>query len=68
MGIRYDLKLLDDIELKVAEPQTLIRYLLVNDEKFMGLLFGILEFEREEDRSAAWTLLSRLPLCLHPKS
>lgn len=68
MGIRYDLKLLDDIELKVAEPQTLIRYLLVNDEKFMGLLFGILESEREEDRSAAWALLSRLPLCLHRKS
>lgn len=63
LGIRYDLKILDDLEMPVAEPHTLIRYLLINDEKFMNLLFQILHSENVENRKAAWALLERLPLC-----
>lgn len=42
MGVRNDLKLLDDLQITHVDPQTLIRTLLLNDEKFMKLLHRIL--------------------------
>lgn len=63
MGVRNDLKILDDLEIVHVDPQTLIRTLLVSDERFMGLLFKILNNPEENNRRAAWRLLQRLPLC-----
>lgn len=61
-GVRPDLKILDDLEITHVEPTTLIRHLLVNDEKFMTLLLKTLESEDEESKTNAWSLLERLPL------
>lgn len=61
-GVRPDLKILDDLEITHVEPTTLIRHLLVNDEKFMTLLFKTLESTDEESKVNAWALLERLPL------
>lgn len=63
LGIRNDLKILDDLEMPVADPHTLIRFLLLHDQKFMDLLFQILHSENVDNRKAAWALLERLPLC-----
>jgi hypothetical protein len=66
MGVRNDLKILDDLTIEHVEPHTLIRYLLIKDQRFTGLLFKILNSSEEQNRKAAWRLLQRLPLCENP--
>lgn len=61
LGVREDLKVLDDIELSQPEPSTLPRYFLLHNDRFMELLFQLLKQEGSV-AECSWAMLMRLPI------
>ena len=59
---KNDLEILSDLECVYAEKNTLTRYLLFENEKFMKILFDLLTSEHQKLAEAAWKMVARLPL------
>ena len=60
--MRNDLEILSDLECEYAEKNTLTRYLLFENEKFMKILFDMLTSNNQKLTEAAWKMVARLPL------
>jgi hypothetical protein len=64
-GVRNDLEILDSVEITYPQKDTLTRYLLYNNPKFMSILFHLLGSNSKPLAETAWNLVARLPIYLN---
>ena len=64
LGVREDLRIIDSAKPVQPSPESLPRYFLIRDTKFMALLFGLIN-DGSKSAEAAWKILFRLPVYLN---